>query len=87
MLSTIDNPFNPFHDWDEWKRYDEQNRYFSCGYVDRIAAVSNELSDEDYRLAIDHAIDEIIKYDPTGKYIKVYEDEESENITDRGEGA
>ena len=85
MLTTIDNPFNPFTEWDQWKQYDEHNRYFSCGLVDRIAKTSHELSDADYQLEIERAIDEIIKYDPTCQYKKVYEDE-SENIPDRGEG-
>ena len=86
MLTTIDNPFNPFAEWDQWKSYDEHNGYFSCGLVDRIALTSDELSDADYQLSIEIAIDEIIKYDPTCKYTKVYESE-SENIPDRGEGA
>lgn len=90
MLTTIDNPFNPFNEWDQWKSYDEHNKYFSCGLLDRIATASDELSDADYQLAIESAIDEILRYDPTCKYMKVYEPEviveQSENITDRGEG-
>ena len=85
MLSTIDNPFNPFIDWDEWKKYDEQHGYFSCAYLDRIASPSNELSDEDYQLAIESAIDSILEHDPTCMFIKVTETD-GENPSDRGEG-
>ena len=28
MLSTIDNPFNPFTQWDDWLRYDEDKKYY-----------------------------------------------------------
>ena len=84
MLTTIDNPFNPFEEWDEWNRYDRDHGYHSCGLLARIAKVSDELSEADYNQAIEHAINEIILYDPTCKFMKVYED--NKNITDRGEG-
>ena len=76
MLTTIDNPFNPFTHWDEWKRYDEDKRYYTCGYLDRIAKTSDELSDADYQLAIEDAITEILKLNINGMYAKVYEDDE-----------
>ena len=75
MLTTIDNPFNPFTHWDEWRRYDEDKKYFTCAYLDRIAKTSYELSDVDYQLAIAHAIDEIIQLNINGLYTKVYENE------------
>ena len=84
MLTTIDNPFNPFTQWDEWRRYDEDKRYYTCGYLDRIAKTSHELSESDYQLAIEHAIDEIVKLNINGMYAKVYEDEKS---ADPGGGA
>lgn len=84
MLTTIDNPFNPFTNWDEWRRYDEEKKYFSCAYLARIAKTSDELSEIDYDLEVEHAIDEILKLNINGMYTKVYESDE--NITDRGEG-
>ena len=84
MLTTIDNPFNPFTQWDEWRRYDEDMKYFTCAYLDRIAKTSYELSESDYQLAIVNAIDEIVKLNINGMYAKVYEDEKS---ADSGGGA
>lgn len=72
MLSTTDNPFNPFTEWDEWKRYDESKGYYTCQYLARIAITSNDLSDEDYDEAINHAIDEIVELNILGIYVKVY---------------
>ena len=37
MLSTIDNPFNPFDDFDSWFHYDIEKGYNSCSYLARIA--------------------------------------------------
>lgn len=83
MLSTIDNPFDPFKQWDEWNRYDEDKKYFTCSYLARIAKTSDDLSDADYDKAIENAIDEIVRLNINGLYKKVYEDE---NDSDRGEG-
>ena len=82
MLTTIDNPFNPFTQWDEWRRYDEDKKYFTCSYLARIAKTSDDLSTADYNLAIDRAINEIVSLNINGMYKKVYE-----NITDPGGGS
>ena len=83
MLTTIDNPFNPFTHWDEWRRYDEDKKYFTCAYLARIAPTSYELSDADNDKTIQDAIDEIVSLNINGLYTKVYEDE---SATDRGGG-
>ena len=84
MLTTIDNPFSPFTQWDEWKRYDEDNKYYTCSYLARIAKTSDDLSEVDYNKAIDDAIEEIVSLNINGMYTKVYEEK---NITDPGEGS
>lgn len=71
MLTTIDNPFNPFTHFDEWKTYDESKGYFTCSYLARIARTSDELSETDEELAIQQAIDEIIELNLLGIYKKV----------------
>lgn len=74
-LTTIDNPFNPFTEFDKWFMFDEDNGYHSCAYLDRIAHTSNQLSDEENNAETERAIDEIIKYDFRHIYKKVYSDE------------
>jgi hypothetical protein len=71
MLTTIDNPFNPFTQWDEWKSFDEDKGYFTCSYLARIAKTSDELSDVDYELAVEEAINEICELNTLGLYKKV----------------
>lgn len=75
MLTTIDNPFNPFTQWDEWKRFDEDHGYFTCNYLARIAKVSGDLSDMEYEQAVDAAIDEIVKFNILGVYRKITPDD------------
>lgn len=70
-LTTIDNPYNPFTQYEEWFAYDVAHGYNTCGYLARITKSSDELSEADESIAIEEAIDEIIRLDLTGNYIKV----------------
>ena len=70
-LTTIDNPFNPFDQFASWLLFDSEKGYNSCAYLDRIANTSDELTDAENDQEVERAIDEIIKYDPFGIYIKV----------------
>lgn len=70
-LSTSDNPFNPIDEFDKWLAYDEFMGYHSCQYLDRIAKTSDALSQEDNLAEIERAIDEIVKINLSGNYIKV----------------
>ena len=71
MLTTVDNPYNPFTHFDDWFQFDENKGYHTCSYLARIAKTSNEFSDEENDFEIESAIDEIVKMDPFGIYIKV----------------
>ena len=72
MLTTIDNPYDPFTQWEDWYSYDEAAGYHSCAYLGRIAKTSPELSELDEQLAIESAIDEIVRLNVLGIYKKVY---------------
>lgn len=71
MLTTIDNPFDPFEQFDSWFLFDVEKGYNSCDYLGRIAKTSDQLSDEENNEEIERAIDEIIKYDFTNMFKKV----------------
>lgn len=74
MLTTVDNPFNPFTQFDEWYAFDVQKGYNSLSFLARIAKLSSNLSEKDEEKEIDRAIDEIIKENVLGIYKKVYPD-------------
>lgn len=71
MLTTADNPFNPFTQFDEWQKFDESKGYYTCAYLARIVKTSDELSETDEALAIRQAIDEIVRLNVLGIYKKV----------------
>jgi hypothetical protein len=71
MLTTIDNPFDPFTQFDDWNAYDEAQGYYTCAYLARIVRSSYALSDRDQATAINQAIDEIVQMNLLGLYKKV----------------
>lgn len=79
MLSTIDNPFDPFLDFENWLNFDTTNKYNCCEYLARIAKTSENLTLYDENQAIDEAIDEIVKSNPLKIYKKVSKELEIEN--------
>lgn len=79
MLSTIDNPFNPFEDFNSWFLFDVEKGYNSCSYLARIAKTSNEFTEEEEAEEIERAIDEIIQYDFMNLYIKVKQEDSEED--------
>lgn len=70
-LTTTDNPFDPFKQYDAWYAFDERKGYHSCGYLARIAHCSEGLSPYENLDEIEAAIDEIVKFNLTGNYLKV----------------
>lgn len=74
MLTTVDNPFDPFTRFDEWLEYDISMGYNTSAFLDRIAKVSDDLSQPDQALAIQNAIDEIVQENVSGMWRKVTKD-------------
>lgn len=72
-LTTLDNPYSPFDQFADWYAFDVQKGYNTCAYLARVAMVSDEMSPHDYTLAMNKAIDEILKLNLTGNYRKVTE--------------
>lgn len=71
MLTTFDNPFDPFEQFTSWFMFDVEKGYNSCAYLARIAKLTDDMSDQEISDEINRAIDEIIKYDFMNIYKKV----------------
>ena len=74
-LTTIDNPWSPFTQWDEWYAYDTSMGYRTperLARMMRTLAVAARVDDED--MVADEAIDELIRLDPLNMYTKVTRD-------------
>ena len=66
MLTTIDNPFDPFTQFDAWFQFDEEKGYHTCQFLAKLAKTSSELSDDAYEAELERTIDEIVKFNVRG---------------------
>lgn len=71
MLTTFDNPFDPFEQFVSWFLFDTEKGYNTCSYVGRIANISDDMTDQEKAIENERAIDKIIKYDFMNRYKKV----------------
>lgn len=45
MLTTMDNPYNPFKDWDNWYSFDQSHGYRTCELLDRFTHVHESMTE------------------------------------------
>ena len=80
-ITTIDNPYDPIDQFDEWMQYDMDMDYGTCALLDRVARTSDSLSDQENEQELERAIDEIILYDPSNKYKKIKRELKEKSLT------
>lgn len=83
MLTTIDNPYNPFEQFTLWRLFDLEQGYNTCEYLARIAQLSDDMSEKEVDEEIERAIDEIITYNPLQIYKKVRRSDKSSTTKDQ----
>lgn len=71
MLTTFDNPYNPFDQFTLWLMFDKEKGYNTCEHLARIVQLFDDMSEKEIDDETERAIDEIIMYDPLNIYKKV----------------
>lgn len=71
MVTTIDNPHSPFDNFAAWYAYDVSSGYHTSALLARITMTTDDLSEEDYDLAVEQAVDSVVKENVLGVFIKV----------------
>ena len=66
MLTTFDNPYNPFVDFSSWYMYDCEMQYNTCGRLARIADINSEMTEKELDEAKEVAMNFIVKHDMEG---------------------
>ena len=77
MLSTLDNPYNPFTQYEEWYNFDCQKGYYTCSYLAREFERLHKpyLTEEQKVKYIQEVIQHILDNDVSGIFCKVSRDE------------
>ena len=70
-VTTLDNPFDPFKEPENWKRFDEDHGYHTTSLICRFLVDSDEFDEETYRECLESAVDDVVRFNPTGNYRKV----------------
>ena len=71
MITTFDNPYNPFTNFNDWFMFDVEKGYYTCNYLARIVNLSDDMTEKEQEAEIERAIDEIILYNPFNIYKKI----------------
>lgn len=76
-LTTLDNPFDPFEESENWRRFDEDHGYFTNNLMARIVCVDDEMSDDAYNFQVEQAVDELVRFNVLGIYRKAIKGEKN----------
>lgn len=71
MLTTVDNPYDPVQQYEQWYMWDMEAGYNTPSTLARHAPTVPSLSDQDEATTIERAIDEIIANDDRNLYRRV----------------
>ena len=80
MLTTVDNPYDPFTQYDQWIEYDLRMGYHTQDYLGRMVDTSSDLSEADQDRAIEQAMDDIVNESVLGIYKKVTKVTETQQV-------
>ena len=81
MLTTIDNPFDPFEQFALWDLYDHEKGYDTKERLARFIHLSDDMTQKEEDEEIERAVDEFIKYDFLNIYKKVTKNEQTTEQT------
>ncbi len=87
MLTTIDNPFSPFLDYDNWLSFDESKGYNTNQILARNCLVLNDLTEQQQEEEIESAIDFIVGSGLYPLHVKIEEKDEIKIDNERIEKA
>ena len=70
-LTTYDNPFDPFTQFDSWFAFDTEKGYYTCSRIASVTKLTDDMSEVECTKEIERAIDKIIEIDVLDIYKKV----------------
>lgn len=86
MLTTFDNPFDPFEQFTSWLLFDKEKGYDSCERLARLANITSEMSQKEIDEETERAIDRLIELDVLNIFRKVTRKSKDDDAVEAEEG-
>lgn len=71
LLTTKDNPFNPFTEFSDWYEFDNKSGYKTCQRIARLSGDDQSRTSIEEDIANEEAINQIMSEDFLGIYKRV----------------
>lgn len=70
-ITTIDNPYDPFDDFEHWLLFDKEKGYNTSDKLGRLTNLKNDMSSVEENIEVEKGIDKLIEIDPLSIYEKI----------------
>lgn len=80
-ITTFDNPYDPFEQFDQWFLFDVEKQYNTCSLMARLAKLSDDMTQKEEDEEVERVIDRIIELDFRNIYKKVTKETKTETNT------
>lgn len=70
-ITTTDNPYDPFDDYNHWLQFDIDKGYYTSSSLARLTHLTDDMTQKEEDDEVERAIDRLIEIDPLDLYIKV----------------
>ena len=77
-ITTIDNPYDPFTEFDKWFDFDVEKGYYTCSKLARLSNVTEDMTDKELIEEEQRVIDRLIEIDPLDFYKKIKKNHKNE---------
>ena len=74
MITTFDNPYNPFDEFNLWLMFDKEKGYNSCERMMRLANITEDMTQIEIDAECDRAMDRLIELDFTNTFTRFFRD-------------
>lgn len=72
LLTTLDNPYDPFTQNESWSLFDLQHGYASNQWLAKYTYASQKMEEEDFRQEVSDGIDRFLAINPFGIHYKLF---------------
>lgn len=61
-ITTVDNPYNPFTQWEQWLLFDTRSGYHTSNRLAKVSTISEQLSEDEVYDTVERGIEELMKF-------------------------